>query len=136
MDRSIRFYTEVLGLRLTNRFGNDWATVSAGEGLTIGIHPASTKYPPPGTKGAIILGLDLDVSMERLGRGLLDTVCRSRAVLSVANPETSRTWKIQMAMRFTPGKRLARLIGIRTGRIFCCLIQSWAVSLGSPCRLQ
>ncbi len=50
IDRSIRFYTEVLGLKLTNRFGNDWATVSAGEGLTIGIHPASTKYPTPGNK--------------------------------------------------------------------------------------
>ena len=30
MDKSIRFYTNVLGLKLTNRFGNDWATVSAG----------------------------------------------------------------------------------------------------------
>ena len=66
MDRSIRFYTEVLGLKLTNRFGNDWATVSAGEGLTIGIHPASTKYPAPGTKGAIILGLDIDMPVERV----------------------------------------------------------------------
>ena len=66
MDRSIRFYTEVLGLKLTNRFGNDWATVSAGEGLTIGIHPASTKYPTPGTKGAIILGLDIDMPVERM----------------------------------------------------------------------
>ncbi len=47
MDNSIRFYTEVLGLQLTNRFGNDWATVSAGAGLTIGIHPASPKYPSP-----------------------------------------------------------------------------------------
>ncbi len=65
MDRSIRFYTEVLGLQLTNRFGNDWATVSAGEGLTIGIHPASTKYPAPGTKGGIILGLDIDVPVEK-----------------------------------------------------------------------
>jgi catechol 2,3-dioxygenase-like lactoylglutathione lyase family enzyme len=55
MDNSIRFYTEVLGLQLTNRFGNDWATVSPGEGLTIGIHPASPKYPHPGTKGSIIL---------------------------------------------------------------------------------
>ncbi len=63
-DRSIRFYTEVLGLRLTNRFGNDWATVSAGEGLTIGIHPASSKYPAPGTKGAIMLGLDITVPIE------------------------------------------------------------------------
>jgi predicted enzyme related to lactoylglutathione lyase len=65
MDRSIRFYTEVLGLRLTNRFGSDWATVSAGEGLTIGIHPASAKYPAPGTKGAIMLGLDIEVPIEK-----------------------------------------------------------------------
>jgi predicted enzyme related to lactoylglutathione lyase len=65
MDNSIQFYTEVLGLKLTNRFGNDWATVSAGEGLTIGIHPASANYPHPGTKGSIILGLDIDVTAER-----------------------------------------------------------------------
>jgi predicted enzyme related to lactoylglutathione lyase len=65
MDNSIRFYTEVLGLKLTNRFGNDWATVSAGEGLTIGIHPASSKYPQPGTKGSIILGLEIDVPVEK-----------------------------------------------------------------------
>lgn len=66
MDRSIRFYTGVLGLKLTNRFGNDWATVSAGEGLTIGIHPASSKYPAPGTKGAILLGLDIDAPIEKV----------------------------------------------------------------------
>jgi predicted enzyme related to lactoylglutathione lyase len=65
MDHSIRFYTEVLGLQLTNRFGNDWATVSAGEGLTIGIHPASPRYPHPGTKGSILLGLDIDVPIEK-----------------------------------------------------------------------
>lgn len=64
MDNSIRFYTEVLGLRLTNRFGNDWATVSAGDGLTVGIHPASPKYPDPGTKGSIILGFEIDVPVE------------------------------------------------------------------------
>ena len=60
MDRAVQFYTEVLGLRLTNRFGNDWATVEAGKGLTIGLHPASPKYPSPGTKGAIALGLEID----------------------------------------------------------------------------
>ena len=65
MDRSIHFYTEVLGLKLTNRFGNDWATVTAGEGLTIGIHPSSSKYPNPGTKGSILLGLDIDLPMEK-----------------------------------------------------------------------
>ncbi len=64
MDRSVHFYTDVLGLKLTNRFGNDWATVSAGDGLTIGIHPASDKYPSPGTKGSIMLGLDIDLPIE------------------------------------------------------------------------
>ncbi|MBV9406199.1 MAG: VOC family protein, partial [Acidobacteriaceae bacterium] len=35
MDAAIDFYTQVLGLRLTNRFGDHWATVDAGKGLTI-----------------------------------------------------------------------------------------------------
>ena len=39
MDNAIRFYTEVLGLKLTNRFGNNWATVQAGKTLVIGLHP-------------------------------------------------------------------------------------------------
>jgi catechol 2,3-dioxygenase-like lactoylglutathione lyase family enzyme len=60
MDNSVRFYTEVLGLKLTNRFGDHWATVEAGKGLTIGLHPASSKYPAPGTKGAMMLGLEVD----------------------------------------------------------------------------
>lgn len=72
MDDSIRFYTEILGLKLTNRFGHDWATVSAGEGLTIGIHPASPKYPHPGTKGSIILGLEIDVPVETAVSRLAD----------------------------------------------------------------
>src|ERR1700761_6283737 len=64
MDRSVRFYTEVLGLRLTNRFGDSWATVEAGKGLTIGLHPASEKYPAPGVKGAMMLGLEIDEPIE------------------------------------------------------------------------
>lgn len=64
MDRAVRFYTEVLGLKLTNRFGDHWATVDAGKGLTIGLHPASSKYPAPGTKGAMMLGLEIDEPLE------------------------------------------------------------------------
>ena len=64
MDASVQFYTEVLGLKLTNRFGNNWATVEAGKGLTIGLHPASAKYPAPGTKGAMMLGLEFDEPIE------------------------------------------------------------------------
>lgn len=64
MDRAVQFYTEVLGLKLASRFGDDWATVEAGKGLTIGLHPASPKYPAPGTKGSIGLGLEIDEPIE------------------------------------------------------------------------
>ena len=57
MDTAIRFYTEVLGLKLTNRFGNHWATVQAGTPLLIGLHPWSAKHPRPGTKGSVQIGL-------------------------------------------------------------------------------
>lgn len=59
MDIAIRFYTEVLGLKLTNRFGNQWATVQAGQTLVIGLHPWSSKHPRPGTRGSVQIGLFL-----------------------------------------------------------------------------
>jgi predicted enzyme related to lactoylglutathione lyase len=64
MDAAIQFYSGVLGLKLTNRFGDNWATVEAGKGLTIGLHPASPKYPAPGTKGAMMLGLEIDEPID------------------------------------------------------------------------
>ena len=55
LDSAIRFYTTQLGLKLTNRFGDRWATVDAGSsywttrevlaGLVIGLRPASPQYP-------------------------------------------------------------------------------------------
>jgi predicted enzyme related to lactoylglutathione lyase len=65
MDTAVRFYTEALGLKLTNRFGNHWATVQVGNSLTIGLHPASADYPPPGTRGAVMIGLDIDEPIEQ-----------------------------------------------------------------------
>src|SRR5262245_30000050 len=65
MDRAVQFYTEVLGLRLANRFGDHWATVEAGKGLTVGLHPASPKYPAPGTKGGMMLGLEIGMPIEQ-----------------------------------------------------------------------
>jgi predicted enzyme related to lactoylglutathione lyase len=72
MDRAVRFYTETLGLKLTNRFGDHWATVEAGKGLTIGLHPASPKYPAPGTRGAVMLGMEIDEPVERVVARLSD----------------------------------------------------------------
>jgi catechol 2,3-dioxygenase-like lactoylglutathione lyase family enzyme len=64
MDQAVRFYTDVLGLRLAERYGNEWATIDAGRGFVIGLHPASSKYPAPGTKGGIMLGLEITVPIE------------------------------------------------------------------------
>ena len=57
---------EILGLRLTNRFGDRWATVDAGKGLTIGLHPASPKFPAPGTKGGMMSGLEIGIPIEQV----------------------------------------------------------------------
>jgi catechol 2,3-dioxygenase-like lactoylglutathione lyase family enzyme len=65
MDRAVQFYTQVLGLKLTNRFGDHWATVDAGKGLTIGLHPASSKYPAPGTKGGMMLGMEVQGPIDK-----------------------------------------------------------------------
>ncbi|HTV55099.1 MAG TPA: VOC family protein [Terriglobia bacterium] len=64
MDTAVQFYSEVLGLKLANRFGNDWATVEAGKGLTIGLNPASPKSPTPGTRGAMMIGLEVNKPIE------------------------------------------------------------------------
>ena len=117
VDRSIRFYTEVLGLKLTNRFGNDWATVSAGEGLTIGIHPRSPKYPAPGTKGAIILGLDIDVPIEKAlsrlaqhGVAIKGTVVRSDPgnFANLEDPDGNEIYLWDKMSRTTVQPELAR----------------------------
>jgi predicted enzyme related to lactoylglutathione lyase len=86
MDRAVQFYTEVLGLKLTNRFGDAWATVDAGKGLTIGLHPASPKYPAPGTKGGMMLGMEIAGAIDRMvadlskkGVQFKDAVVRSEA---------------------------------------------------------
>jgi predicted enzyme related to lactoylglutathione lyase len=66
MDRAVHFYSEVLGLELLNRHGDHWAAVEAGKGLIIGLHPASPKYPAPGTRGSMMLGLEVDEPIEGL----------------------------------------------------------------------
>jgi catechol 2,3-dioxygenase-like lactoylglutathione lyase family enzyme len=58
MDRAVRFYTEALGLKLAYRFGDHWASVEVGKGLTIGLHAASAEMPA-GRKGSMTIGLEL-----------------------------------------------------------------------------
>jgi catechol 2,3-dioxygenase-like lactoylglutathione lyase family enzyme len=75
MDRAVRFYTETLGLKLQFRAGDHWAQVDAGNGLVIGLHPASAKAPKPGTSGSISVGLLVKQPIDRVvstlaGRGV------------------------------------------------------------------
>ena len=63
MDRAVKFYSETLGLKLAYRFGDHWASVEAGKGLTIGLHPASPEMPA-GRKGSMTIGLELNGSIH------------------------------------------------------------------------
>ncbi len=54
MDAAIRFYTETLGMKLLNHYGDHWATVEAG-GFQIGLHPTGEQQP--GVPGSIMIGL-------------------------------------------------------------------------------
>ena len=69
MDRAVRFYSETLGLKLAYRFGDNWASVEAGRGLTIGLHPAS-KEMPAGAKGSMAIGLELSGSIHEAVKAL------------------------------------------------------------------
>lgn len=64
MDRAVRFYTEVLGMKLEYRFGDDWATLKTEDGMTVGLHPSS-KESPAGRKGSITIGFEVPESIEK-----------------------------------------------------------------------
>jgi len=64
MDRSVAFYTETLGLRLAFRAGDHWAGIDAGDGFQLGLHPASSRAPAPGTAGAVTVGFAVNEPLE------------------------------------------------------------------------
>lgn len=70
MDRAVEFYTAVLGLRLESRYGNEWASVDAGKGMTIGLHPAAERMGAPGTLGSINIGFNVTESLDEVVRTL------------------------------------------------------------------
>ena len=69
MDQAVKFYSETLGLKLAYRFGDHWAAVEVGRGLTIGLHPAS-ELMPAGRKGSMAIGLELSGSIHEAVRKL------------------------------------------------------------------
>ncbi len=63
-NRAVTFYTETLGMKLVFRSGDFWAEITAGPGLTIGLHPKSDSAAAPGTNGATLVGLEVQGEIE------------------------------------------------------------------------
>jgi catechol 2,3-dioxygenase-like lactoylglutathione lyase family enzyme len=80
MDAAVKFYSEILELPLTNRFGDHLATVEAGD-LVIALHPQTARSPKPGIKGSMVLGLVVDDSIKRIVTRLAE-----RGVRVTGNP--------------------------------------------------
>jgi catechol 2,3-dioxygenase-like lactoylglutathione lyase family enzyme len=59
VDSALKFYSEVLGMRVKSHWGKDFAELEM-NGLTIGLHPSSKNGPKPGTTGSISIGLEVD----------------------------------------------------------------------------
>ena len=68
---SIQFYTDVLGLKLRMRAGDDWAEIDAGPGLVLGLHPATPPHTPaPGTRGSLAIGFNVTDDLESVMKKL------------------------------------------------------------------
>lgn len=63
MSAAVRFYTETLGLALEYRAGDEWASLGAGDGASIGLHP-QTERSPAGRNGSITVGFAVDGSLD------------------------------------------------------------------------
>ena len=75
LDTAVEFYTASLGLKLMYKAPGHFAMIDAGEGSTIGLHPAGAHSPKPGTSGSIQLGLSVTQPIEEV----METL-RSRGV--------------------------------------------------------
>lgn len=91
LDRSVRFYTETLGLGLTFRAGDHWASIDAGDGLQLGLHPGVSGPPGAGiTVGLVVTEPIDDVVATLRARGVtIEDVNREedQAIASFADPD-------------------------------------------------
>ena len=59
VDTALKFYVDILGMRVKSHWGKDFAEVEM-NGMIIGLHPATKAGPSPGTIGSISIGLEVD----------------------------------------------------------------------------
>ncbi|SDN70759.1 Catechol 2,3-dioxygenase [Paenibacillus sp. yr247] len=57
LNKAVRFYVDILGLRLQYEVPGRWAQIEA-PGLTIGLHPSNEHGPNPGNSESISIGLE------------------------------------------------------------------------------
>jgi catechol 2,3-dioxygenase-like lactoylglutathione lyase family enzyme len=121
MDAAVRFYSESLGLKLTNRYGDQFATVEAGS-LVIVLHPETRRTPQPGAKGSIVLGLVVDGAIDRVvarlgerGVGAVGEISRSglRAHAVIEDPDGNVIFLWEEAVAaYAPERSLARAAAV------------------------
>jgi catechol 2,3-dioxygenase-like lactoylglutathione lyase family enzyme len=71
MDAAVRFYGDILGLRLVQRFGNEWSELDAGA-IRIGLHGAGDAAHVPHAGTIVFRVEDLDRAKLSLGgRGVV-----------------------------------------------------------------
>jgi len=63
VSASVKFYTETLALKLIDHYGEHWATVRAGESLTLGLHPKRSGESAE-AKGSIEIGLEINEPID------------------------------------------------------------------------
>jgi catechol 2,3-dioxygenase-like lactoylglutathione lyase family enzyme len=66
MDQAVEFYSVKLGLKVRDHYGDKWASIDAGNGLLLGLHPASKNAPAPGSRGATSVGLNVTEPLEKV----------------------------------------------------------------------
>lgn len=102
-DRSLRFYTETLGLKLKYRAGSEWAEIEA-PGVAIGLHPAGG-YAPVGGGGGMSLGLmvaDIEEAIRTLTARGVDfpngwQPSGNLRLANFADPDGTQLYLFQMA---------------------------------------
>jgi uncharacterized protein (TIGR00369 family) len=66
-DRSIAFYTDVLGMKVLVRWGTEWACLDAGNGMLLGLVPRTDQPETPMSVGLCVID-DFKGAVGRLGQ--------------------------------------------------------------------
>ena len=65
-ERALAFYSVILELTVLERFGNDWASLQAGTGLVLSLHPVSEKSPLAGKQGSLSIGFTVESALDEV----------------------------------------------------------------------